>query len=105
MSGEVDTLRPRLDQHVETKDFWTRLVAFSSKDLNLNKAHIRYLESRLVALAQQSKAWTIENANAPQPANLSDADTAGRHWSVTTSNSVCVSTSQSPLTAISKTTI
>jgi hypothetical protein len=74
--GEADTLRPRLDHHLKTKDFWTRLIAFSSKDLNLNKAHIRYLESRLVGLANQAKTWTVENGNVPQPSNLSEPDIA-----------------------------
>jgi hypothetical protein len=74
--GEADTLRPRLDQHVKTKDFWTRLIGFMSKDLNLNKAHIRYLESRLVGLANQAKTWTVENGNVPQPSNLSEPDIA-----------------------------
>jgi len=29
----------------------TRAVVFTSKDQNLNKAHVRYLESRLIRLA------------------------------------------------------
>lgn len=74
--GEADVLRPRLDQHVKTKDFWTRLVAFVSKDLTLNKAHIRYLESRLVGLANMAKTWSMENGNVPQAANLSEPDIA-----------------------------
>ena len=75
--GEADTLRPRLDHHVKTKEFWTRLIAFMSKDLNLNKAHIRYLESRLVGLASRAKTWSVENGNAPQLSNLSEPDVAG----------------------------
>lgn len=74
--GESDVLRDRLDQHTKTKDFWTRFVAFTSKDLTLNKAHIRYLESRLVVLAGQAKTWHIENRNAPQAPGLAAADIA-----------------------------
>ena len=74
--GEADALRPRLDQHAKSKDFWTRLIAFTSKDLNLNKAHIRYLESRLVGLAHLAKTWSVENGNVPQPSNLSEPDVA-----------------------------
>jgi hypothetical protein len=74
--GESDVLRDRLDQHTKTKDFWTRFVAFTSKDLTLNKAHIRYLESRLVVLAGQAKTWHVENRNAPQTPGLAAADVA-----------------------------
>lgn len=74
--GEADVARARLDQHVRGKDFWTSLILFTSKDENLNKAHIQYLESRLVALALQAKRAELENANAPQPPALSEADRA-----------------------------
>ena len=46
--GEADVLSKRLDQHFASKDFWTRAMVFTSKDQNLNKAHVRYLEARLV---------------------------------------------------------
>src|SRR3954447_11800811 len=45
--GEGDPIRARLEQHGRQKEFWTRRVVFSSKDRNLNKAHIQYLEARL----------------------------------------------------------
>ena len=78
--GESDVLRDRLDQHFKTKEFWTRLVAFSSKDLNLNKAHIKHVESRLVGLALSAKTWIVENGNVPQLPNLSEPDTADAEW-------------------------
>ena len=66
----------RLDSHARNKDFWTHGVAFISKDQNLNKAHIQYLESRLVGLATESKRCELDNGNAPGTPSLSDADTA-----------------------------
>lgn len=78
--GESDVLRVRLDQHAKTKDFWTRLVAFTGKDLALNKAHYRYLESQLVGLATQAKTWSVENGNIPAAPNLSEADVADAEW-------------------------
>jgi hypothetical protein len=39
--GEADDVRDRVDQHLRGKDFWTTVVAFTSKDENLNKAHVR----------------------------------------------------------------
>ena len=49
--GEGDPVGPRLDQHASKKDFWISAIAFTSKDENLNKAHVQYLEARLVELA------------------------------------------------------
>jgi hypothetical protein len=43
--GEGEDLRPRIDAHHANKDFWTRLVAFTSFGQALNKATIRYLEA------------------------------------------------------------
>src|SRR5690606_14512634 len=73
-------LRVRLDNHVKSKDFWTRVVLFTGKDLTLNKAHYRYLESRLVGLAKQAKTWVVENGNEPAAPNLSEADVADAEW-------------------------
>ena len=74
--GEGDVLLPRLDQHAKSKDFWTHAIVFTSKDQYLNKAHVRYLESRLLALANEAKRCELDNGNVPQPPALSEADTA-----------------------------
>ena len=74
--GEGDPLRPRLELHARLKDFWTHAVAFTSKDQNLNKAHVQHLESRLVALAAGSKRCLLDNGNVPQAPSLSEADVA-----------------------------
>src|SRR5207249_1816380 len=74
--GEGDPARPRLETHNARRDFWTSLVLFTSKDENLNKAHVQYLESRLVALARDAKRCVLENSNTPQLPSLSEADAA-----------------------------
>ena len=74
--GEGDPIGPRLDQHAKNKDFWTHLVAFTSKDQNLNKAHVQYLESHLLELARAAKRSILDNGNVPQPPSLSEADAA-----------------------------
>lgn len=74
--GEGDVLLPRLDQHARGKDFWTHVVIFTSKDQNLNKAHVQYLEARLVALAKEAKRSELDNGNVPQLPALSEADRA-----------------------------
>lgn len=74
--GEGDPIRPRLDQHAARKDFWTACVCFTSKDENLNKAHVQHLEARLIALASQAKRCMLDNGNVPQPPSLSEVDLA-----------------------------
>jgi hypothetical protein len=74
--GEAETLVKRLDQHQATTDFWARVVAFTSKDGNLNKAHVKYLEARLIALAHLAQRDEVANGNAPSVPALSEADRA-----------------------------
>ena len=74
--GEGDPVGPRLDEHANKKDFWTHAVIFTSKDQNLNKAHVQYLEHRLVSLAQTAKRSILDNGNTPQPPSLSETDIA-----------------------------
>ncbi|KAB2930079.1 MAG: GIY-YIG nuclease family protein [Leptonema illini] len=74
--GEGDGVLARLEQHARSKDFWTHAVVFSSKDQNLNKAHVQYLEARLVALASEAKRAELDNGNVPQLPGLSEADAA-----------------------------
>lgn len=72
--GEADELRSRLNLHHGSLDFWTRAIAFVSKDENLNKAGVKYLESRLVALATEAKRATLTNGNVPGVPFMSESD-------------------------------
>ena len=74
--GEGDPIKPRLEQHASKKDFWTSCVAFTSKDDNLNKAHVQFIESRLIDLAGLAKRCLLDNGNAPTLPSLSEADMA-----------------------------
>jgi hypothetical protein len=74
--GEGDGVLPRLESHVRSKDFWTHAAVFTSKDQYLNKAHVQYLEARLVALAGEAKRCELDNGNVPQLPALSEADAA-----------------------------
>ncbi len=61
--GEAEIIRDRLKQH-RTKEFWISAIVFVSKDENLTKAHVRYLESRLLAEAAQVNRFTLEQNQA-----------------------------------------
>lgn len=64
--GEAEVIRDRLKQH-KAKDFWNAVVVFVSKDENLTKAHIRYLENRLLQEAKKAARYRLENANTSNP--------------------------------------
>ncbi|MFA6471578.1 MAG: GIY-YIG nuclease family protein [Candidatus Latescibacterota bacterium] len=57
--GEAEVIRERLKQH-KSKEFWISAIVFVSKDENLTKAHVRYLESRLLAEAAKVNRFTLE---------------------------------------------
>lgn len=72
--GEAESVWSRLQAHVKQKEFWNRVVLFTSKDDNLTKAHVKYLEARLIEMAQAAGRARIENGNAPQSPALPRAD-------------------------------
>lgn len=62
--GQSDDVQRRLIDHTNPatgKEFWTEVVAFTSKDANLNKAHILYLEARLAELADEADRAALDN--------------------------------------------
>jgi len=75
--GEGDPILPRLQDHQAKKDFWTRAIGFTTTTAGqLNKAHVQFLESRLMALARAAKRMPLDNANQPAEPSLSEADRA-----------------------------
>ncbi|MFQ4150600.1 GIY-YIG nuclease family protein [Arthrobacter sp. LAPM80] len=75
--GEADDVAIRLRQHNSAstgKEFWSRVIFLTSKDANLTKAHVRYLESRFIALAAATDRCALENGNRPPTVNLPEAD-------------------------------
>lgn len=76
--GEGDRVADRIKSHDkdESKDFWTHLCIVTSKDANLTKAHVRYLESRMVELAKAAGRVNVANGNEPAPKQLPESDIA-----------------------------
>ncbi|MBD2626820.1 GIY-YIG nuclease family protein [Trichormus variabilis] len=74
--GEAENAYSRLVSHVSEKEFWNEAVVFISKDENLNKAHIKYLESRLFEIANTASRYDIENSNTPTKSSISESDQA-----------------------------
>lgn len=62
--GEAENLLDRLNQHRlnEKENFhWNTVVAFTGRDLN--KAHIRYLENRIVNIARECNRYKMITKN------------------------------------------
>ncbi|MDW5375844.1 GIY-YIG nuclease family protein [Halomonas sp. HP20-15] len=78
--GEADVLGERIKQHVAGKEFWTRVIAFTSTNEGLNKASVRYLEARLLGLAKTANQWAVDNTAYPSPPPLNEADSADAEW-------------------------
>ena len=76
--GETDNIKARLLQHSKdgTKDFWERVCIVTSKDQNLTKSHVKYIESRLIGIIQKSGLAKLANSNCPIYENLPEADIA-----------------------------
>jgi len=61
--GEAEVIRERLKQH-RTKEFWVSAIVFVGKDENLTKAHVRYLESRLLEEAAEVNRFALDQNQA-----------------------------------------
>jgi hypothetical protein len=80
--GETDEVAQRLTTHNRPeqadgrggKDFWEKVCVVSSKDANLTKGHIKYLESQLINMARQAGRCELLNGTDPRYDNLPEAD-------------------------------
>ena len=70
--GEAEVIRDRLKQHKD-REFWVSVVTFVSKDENLTKAHVRYLETKLIQEASQVGRFSLENSQTSN-AKLPESD-------------------------------
>ena len=70
--GEAENIKDRIKSHLE-KDFWNQIVYFISKDETLTKAHIRYLEGKLIEQARQANRALVMNGQS-SGAKLPESD-------------------------------
>ena len=79
--GESDDVGKRLKQHNKPeeqggKDFWERVCIVTSKDQNLTKAHVKHLESLLIARAGKVERCRLMNGTAHEYISLPESDLA-----------------------------
>ena len=72
--GEAEVVRSRLKGHLD-RDFWKTVIFFVSKDENLTKAHIKYLEGKLIEMTKAADRFELENTNA-SGSHLPESDAA-----------------------------
>jgi hypothetical protein len=73
--GESEDIALRFKSHEQAKDWWTLAAIVTTAGNSLNKAHIRYLEARLVEEAKAAGS-ALDNGTAPTKGSLSEAAVA-----------------------------
>jgi len=73
--GEADDVSKRMaGKDHAGKEFWTKVICFVSKDNNLSKGHIKYLEGRLIQRAGEIGIPIVNNQGSGS--TLSESDVA-----------------------------
>jgi hypothetical protein len=86
--GEAENMRVRIAQHVSGKDWWDEAILVSTTGDMLHKAHVKYLESRLVEIARSVGKMTLENSSTPPRSSLTEAALANMESFLDTLNMV-----------------
>lgn len=71
--GEAEDISERIRNHDSKKDWWDTAIFVTSSANNLHKAHVKYLEARLVETARQIGRIKLDNGNSPQRSSLPEA--------------------------------
>lgn len=74
--GEGEDIAARIRAHDGAKDWWTSAVLVTTAGNKLNKAHVRYLEARLIEEARSIGRVPLDNGTNPARPTLSEADVA-----------------------------
>jgi hypothetical protein len=74
--GQGDVVRPRLENHIQNKEFWNKAIVFVSSAGGLNRAHATWLEHALIRRATAAKQSHLDNNTEPQEPALSEAEKA-----------------------------
>jgi len=72
--GEAESIKDRVKSHL-SRDFWNNITFFVTQGENLTKAHIKYLEGRLIDIARTTERAIVMN-NQSSGAKLPESDRA-----------------------------
>ena len=69
--GETENFKERVKDHDVKKTFWQRALVFVSKDADMTKADVQYLEHLAISVAKQANTYVLnENKQTPKAPNL-----------------------------------
>ncbi len=69
--GETENFKERVKDHDQKKTFWQKALIFVSKDADMTKTDVQYLEYLAVQQAKESNRYNInENKQTPKEPNL-----------------------------------
>jgi hypothetical protein len=71
--GEGENISKRIKNHEVGKDWWTEAALITTTANNLHKAHVQYLEARLVEEAKAAATISLENSTTPARPSLPEA--------------------------------
>jgi hypothetical protein len=63
--GEADSVRDRIGDSAGARGFWETAVVITTSDGALTKGHVRYLEARLLEMAQRAGRVKLDNTQLP----------------------------------------
>lgn len=63
--GSANSVRERIKQSAQQRDFWETAIAVTTSDDDLSKGHVEYLEARLIELARAAKRVELDNGTSP----------------------------------------
>ena len=69
--GETENFKERVKDHDSKKAFWQKALIFVSKDADMTKADVQYLEYKAILEAKQANTFVLEeNKQTPKAPNL-----------------------------------
>jgi len=63
--GSANSVRERIEQSAQQRDFWETAIAVTTSDDDLSKGHVEYLEARLLELARAANRVELDNGTSP----------------------------------------
>lgn len=76
--GSANSVRERIKQSAEKREFWETAIAITTSDDDLSKGHAEYLEARLIEQTDEAGRVTLDNGTKPDTTRrrLPEADVA-----------------------------
>lgn len=69
--GETENFKERVKDHDSKKAFWQKALIFVSKDADMTKVDVQYLEHKAIAEAKKANAFVLsDNKQIPKAPNL-----------------------------------